>query len=102
MRDRFSLGEDGNDRLSNERLEESFFIVEVEVDRAFGNAGAARDVLELGRGEPAVGEDLEGGADDFFGTSILAAAPPRTDAETPGTSWFTCGSAGHFGSKVIN
>src|SRR5438105_5955184 len=102
FRDCLSLGEDGDDRLSDERLEKRFFVVEVEVDRACGDAGAARDVLELGRGEAAVGEDLEGGGDDFFGTGILATAPPRTNAESPGTSRFTCGSAGHFGSKVIN
>src|SRR5215510_9518722 len=66
LRQRFSLRDDGNDRLTNQRLEQRFLAVEVQVDRALGDAGATGDVLELGGRKPAVRKDLERGADDLL------------------------------------
>src|SRR6266540_3175652 len=72
---RASLLDDGDDRLTHQRLEQRFFVLEVEVDRALGNAGAAGDILELRGSEPAVGKDFKRRRDDLFRTGVLAPAP---------------------------
>src|SRR3989442_656233 len=74
-----SLRDDGDDRLSDQRLEERLFVLEVEIDGALGHAGATGDVLELGRGKAPVGEDLESSGNDFFRTGVFTPAPPRTE-----------------------
>src|SRR6266446_2706420 len=64
-------------RAAGKRFEERLFVFEVEIDRAFGDAGATRDIFELRRGKAPIGEDLQRGADDLFRTGIFPAAPTR-------------------------
>src|SRR6266850_1642911 len=70
-----ALGEHRNDRLPDQRLEQRLFVLEVEIDGAFGDTGSTRDVLELRGGKAPIGEDLQRGADDLFRTGIFPAAP---------------------------
>ena len=56
--------------------------MEVEVDGAGGDAGGARDVGDLGVEEAALGEDVDGGAEDGV---ALAGRAARRDW-TPGFS----------------
>jgi len=65
----------GDGRLADHLAEELFLISEVEVDGAFGDPGARRDVLESGVGEPAFPEDLEGGLYDLM-RPVLGAPTP--------------------------
>src|SRR5262249_53175245 len=51
---------------ADQLLEQRLLVAEVEVDRAFGDAGAARHVVEPRRREAARGELLEGGREDGF------------------------------------
>jgi hypothetical protein len=46
----------------------------VEVDRAFDDAGLARDVVEFGRSEAVIGKDAQGRGRDFGGPCILSPA----------------------------
>jgi hypothetical protein len=73
-------------------LEERFLVFEIKVDRAFGDAGLAGHVFELGRGETAVGEDFERGRNDFFRPGVFSAPPPGLRA-------FRNGS--HEGQKLL-
>src|SRR6267378_27364 len=68
-----ALGEHRNDRLPDQRLEQRLFVLEVEIDGAFGDTGSTRDVLELRGGKTPIGEDLQRGADDLFRTGIFPA-----------------------------
>src|SRR6267143_6198368 len=86
-----ALSEHGDDGLPNQRLEQRFFVFEVEIDRAFGDASTARHIFELGGGEAPIGEDLQRGADDLFRTGIFPAAP---------TGFHDC--MRHPGSQVSN
>ena len=70
-----ALGNHRDDSLPNQRLEERLFVFEVEIDRAFGDAGATRDVFELRRGKAPIREDLQRGADDLLRTGIFPSAP---------------------------
>ena len=56
----------------------SSLLLEVEVDGAGGDAGGARDVGDLGVEEAALGEDVDGGAQDgvaLAGRAARRAAP---------------------------
>src|SRR5207237_3094820 len=74
-----ALRDHGDDGLPDQRLEQRFFVFEVEIDRALGDAGATRDILELGGGKAPISEDLQRGADDLFRTGIFPAAPTGFD-----------------------
>jgi len=52
-------------------LNRASFAVEVEVDRAFGDAGTARHVGELGGREAALHEHVERGGHDLPGRASL-------------------------------
>src|SRR6266851_3373898 len=77
LRERFTPGDHGHDRLAHNGLEQGFLAVEVEVQGAFGDAGPARHVGELGGGEAALPEYVERGGDDFPRAGVLAALPAR-------------------------
>jgi len=62
-------------RTTDHGLEQGFFAVEVEVDRAFGDAGTARHVGELGGREAALHEHVERGGHDLPRPGVLAALP---------------------------
>src|SRR6266545_2163628 len=86
-----ALLDDGDDRLADQRLEQRFFVFEVEVDRALGDAGATGDIFELRGREPAVGKDFERRGDDLLGPSVLATAPTGF-----------CDCLRHYGLQVTN
>jgi len=69
------LGDDRHDRLPHHGLEQCFLAVEVEVDGAFGDAGAARHVGQLGRGEPALPKHLQRRGYDLPRPGVFAALP---------------------------
>ena len=56
-------------------------LLEVQVDGAGGDAGGARDVGDLGVEEAALGEDVDGGAQDG-----VALGPGGASGWTPGFS----------------
>ena len=69
----------GQHGLADDGAEQVLLGGEVKVDRALADAGGGGDVLQLGGGKAAVGEQAEGGLDDFAGAGLLAAsaAPGR-------------------------
>src|SRR6266545_2080844 len=75
LRERLALLDHRHDRLTDQRFEQRFLVLEVEVDRALRDAGAAGDILELGGRKPAVGKDLQRGADDLFRPGVFPSAP---------------------------
>ena len=73
---------------------ELFLVGEVEVDRAFGDAGAVGDVLESGLGESALTENFEGGLDDLLGP-VLGSSTPL------GRFCWGGGGARHFRKQIV-
>jgi hypothetical protein len=69
--------EDRPDGLAHHGLEEGVLVGEIEVDRPLADAGPARDVVELRRGEALLGELGQRRADDLRRTVLLPAAPLR-------------------------
>jgi hypothetical protein len=61
--------------VPHHRFEEFLFVREIEIERALGDAGAARYVVEPRRGEAALGKAGQRRGDDLAGT-VLFAAPP--------------------------
>jgi len=61
--------------LRDDRLEQFFLVREVEIKRAFGDAGAMRHVVEPGRGKAVFGKTVQRGVEDFARAGLLAAAP---------------------------
>ena len=56
-----------------ERQEQVFFVLEVRVDRPLGEAGRGRHLVEGGRVEPPLGEDLGGGLEQVLAGELAAA-----------------------------
>lgn len=67
------LGQARHDAFLDDRLEEGFLAVEIEIDGALRNAGALRDFFQARSREAAFGKDLQGGGHQFAGTGVLAA-----------------------------
>ena len=65
----------GGHGLSEHRLEELLLALEVEVDGSLAHAGDGRHVVEPGRGEAAVGEELQRGGDDLRRPRLLPPFP---------------------------
>ena len=68
-----------DDFTAHDGLEEFFLGGEVEVDGALADAGALRDVVESGGGEPLLAKDLESGAQDLLG-ALFRCTPSPDDA----------------------
>ena len=64
-----------DDDGANDLAEELFLVREVEVNGAFGDAGAACDVVEPRAGEAAFPEDVESGLEDLAGP-LFRKPPP--------------------------
>ena len=64
----------GQHGLADDGAEQILLGGEVEVDRAFADAGGGGDVLQLGGGKAAVGEQTQGRLDDLAGAGFLAAS----------------------------
>ena len=75
--DLLALRDRRHDRLAHHRFEQRFLVLEVEVDRPFGDAGMAGHFLELRRLVAPLDEDLERRRDDLGRPRRLAALPPR-------------------------
>ena len=108
-------GLDGADhraqRRAHQLLEQALLVAEVEINRALGDAGAARDIVEAGRSEARGGEFFERRREDRIPPLGLARGPDlarrrwsRRDP-TPGTPrphrTFQCLLSGHF-SPILN
>jgi hypothetical protein len=65
----------GNDCALNDRFEERFFAVEVEIERALRNAGASGDVFKSGRGEALLDEQIECRGGKLAWAGVFAAPP---------------------------
>ena len=82
----------GRQRRAHELLEQALLVAEVEIDRALGDAGAAGDVVEAGRGKAGGGEFFERGGEDrvapvgLSGRPRLAAGRGFSAALPPGHS----------------
>src|SRR5439155_1309184 len=68
-------GDDRHDRLPHHRFEQGLLALEVQVHRALGDAGVARHIGELRRGEPTLAKYFERGGDDLPRPGVLAALP---------------------------
>ena len=55
----FQRADHGADLKAHQLLKQRFLVLEVQIDRALGDAGAARHVVEPRRGEAALGEFVE-------------------------------------------
>ena len=81
-RERRDAGAAVRDRLAHRPLEDRdeqvVLAAEVEVDGAGGDAGGAGDVGDLGGEEAALGEDVDGGAED--GVALVGAGAGRRRA----------------------
>ena len=66
-----------NDGLPHHLAEELFLVWEVEVDGAFGEAGALGDVVEARSREPTFTEDLECRRQDLLRSFVGEPAPAR-------------------------
>lgn len=64
----------------DEAAKERLLAVEIEIDRAFRNPGARSDIVDPRRVEAFLGEDGEGGVEDFVGARLGAAAEFRGPA----------------------
>ena len=64
----------GQHGLADDGAEQVLLGREVEVDRAFADAGGGGDVFQLGGGEAAVGEQTQRCLDDLAGAGFLAAS----------------------------
>ena len=62
----------GQHGLADDGAEQFLLGREVEVDRALADAGGGGDVLQLGGGEAAFGEQAQCGVDDFAGAGGFA------------------------------
>jgi hypothetical protein len=62
----------------HELLEQALLVAEVEIDRAFGDAGAAGDIVEPRRRKSAGGKFFERGREDSFAPRRLLIAAPVT------------------------
>ena len=71
----------GNDSRTS-ALNTRFLAFEIEIDRAFGDAGAARDVVHAGRRETFLGENSKRGVENLLRPRFLAAAPADGWQET--------------------
>ncbi len=72
----FGDGRDrGRKRFAHQRFEHRFLAFKVEIDRALGHTGAARDILHTCGGESLIREDGEGRIENLRRTSLFAAAP---------------------------
>ena len=59
-----SLPSQRHDRAADQFLEQRLLVLEVQIDRSLGDAGALGDVVEPGRGKALVDEFLERRLDD--------------------------------------
>jgi len=71
----FSARDAGDDGVPHHRFEEFLFVRKIEIERALGDAGPARYVVEPGRGEAALGKAGQRRGDDLAGTILFAASP---------------------------
>ena len=74
---RFRAGYIGQKLLPDDRLEELFLILEVEVYRPFCDPGAQCNVVEPRRGKAALGEACQRCGQDLPRTGILALSSPQ-------------------------
>ena len=65
----------GRQHRAHQFLEQALLVAEVEIDRALGDAGAPRDVVEAGRGKAGGGEFFERGGEDRVAPLGLAGGP---------------------------
>ena len=65
-----SVLDDGRDGAADQRLEQRFLVLEVEVERALGDAGAGRHVVEPGRLEAVLGEHARRRLEDRLAARI--------------------------------
>ena len=61
--------------FAHDGLEQLVLAVEIEIERAFADAGALGHVLQAGSRVAALDEELEGGARELGGSGLLAAGP---------------------------
>ena len=69
------LADARDDVIAHHRLEEVFLVLEVEVERPLGDAGARGDVVEPGARIALFDEEFERGGDQFGRPCFLAAFP---------------------------
>jgi hypothetical protein len=72
------LSEPVDDDRTDDFAEELFLVGEVEVDGAFGDAGATSDVVESSAGEASFTENVESGLEDLSGPLFGEAPPARS------------------------
>lgn len=65
-------GQYGDHAVFDDRLEKRFLAAEVEVERAFGNAGASRHVIQSSGGEALVDKQRERRRREFGWPGVLA------------------------------
>ena len=81
------LADASNDVVAHDRLEEFFLVLEVQVQRAFRDAGAAGDILEPRAGVAFLDEELQSSGSEFGRAGVLAALPAWSGNGTVGSRW---------------
>ena len=77
VHDAADLGDRRHQPFAHDGLEQLFLVLEIQIQRSLGDAGARGDIFQACTGIAALDEQLQRCGSDFLGTRMLASRPSR-------------------------